>query len=289
MRKFYRLAGAACIAILATLSASAQNYYFNDQGENRVIPTNGNRVIVPQKYRLASLDRTQMKNFLWSLPEEETVKYNRNAAPVLSILKPDGSVARFRVWESSIQEPGLEAKFPDIKTFLGQGIDDPYATIRMDYGPNGFHAQVLTINGSYYIDPYAKGDLENYITYFRTDFRKMGSFLCEVPDDPGYFRDPTVEANCLGTDLRTYRLAVACTGEYAQAPGISAGTNPAILHAAIVTTVNRVVGVYENEVSIRMVLVANNNLVEFLDATTDPFNGNNNANILINESQVVIG
>jgi hypothetical protein len=73
----------------------------------------------------------------------------------------------------------------------------------------------------------------------------------------------------------------------AQAPGISAGTNPVILHAAIVTSVNRVVGVYEKEVATRMILVANNNLVEFLDANTDPFNGNNSAGILINESQTV--
>ncbi|HRF19827.1 MAG TPA: zinc-dependent metalloprotease family protein, partial [Chitinophagaceae bacterium] len=88
--------------------------------------------------------------------------------------------------------------------------------------------------------------------------------------------------------MRTYRLAVACTGEYAQAPGIAAGSNPAILHNAIVTTVNRVTGVYETEVSVRMVLVANNNLIEFLNAATDPFTGNNNANVLINESQTVI-
>ena len=70
---------------------------------------------------------------------------------------PDGRMVRFRVWESSIQEPALEAKFPEIKTFAGHGIDDIYASIRFDIGPRGFHAQVLTINGSYYIDPYSVG------------------------------------------------------------------------------------------------------------------------------------
>jgi hypothetical protein len=88
--------------------------------------------------------------------------------------------------------------------------------------------------------------------------------------------------------LKTYRLAVACTGEYAQAPGIAAGANAALLHAAIVTTVNRVVGVYEIEVAVRMVLVANNNIVEYLVAATDPFTGNDDANTLIDESQTVI-
>ena len=114
-----------------------------------------------------------------------------------------------------------------------------------------------------------------------------GKWTCDVPD---YQPKPTnniITAACRGTELRTYRLAVACTGEYAQAPGINAGTNPAILHAAIVTSVNRVVGVYRTELSISMTLVATNGAVEFLDAATDPFTGNNNANVLINESQTV--
>ena len=244
-------------------------------------------MIVPQKFRTSSMDVSAMKSFLWTLPEEKTIT-NRRQAPVISIPTPDGKSARFYVWESSIQEPGLAAKFPDIKTFLGQGIDDPYATIRMDFGPNGFHAQVLTATGTYYIDPYARGEINNYISYFRTDLQKAGTWLCEVPDNPTSFRGPVTEAACLGTNLRTYRLAVACTGEYAQAPGIAAGSNPTTLHNAIVTTVNRVTGVYEVEVSVRMVLVANNNLIEFLNAGTDPFTGNNNANVLINESQTVI-
>lgn len=288
MRKIYKLCFTVFAGLTVSLSLFAQNRFFTDAGENRTMQTTGQRVIIPQKFRTSSLDVLAMKNFLWSLPKEAAARANRNQMPVIELPMPNGTTAKFRVWESSIQEPGLEAKFPDIKTFAGQGIDDPYATVRLDFGPNGFHAQVLTVNGSFYIDPYARGAVKDYITYFRTDLQKAGTFLCEVPDNPSFSRPENTEAACLGTDLRTYRLAVACTGEYAQAPGISAGANASILHNAIVTSVNRVVGVYEKEVSIRMVLVANNNLVEFLNAATDPFTGNNNANVLINESQTVI-
>src|SRR5690606_29146573 len=146
--------------------------------------------------------------------------------------------------------------------------------------------------GRIYIDPYANGDINHVISYFHVDNKRSYQATCGVDESPLNFASkefPSTEsANCRGTELRTYRLAIACTGEYAQAPGISAGTNPAILHAAIVTTVNRVVGVFEKELSIRVVLVADNNLVEFLNAATDPFNGNNNANLLINESHTVI-
>lgn len=287
MRNLYRHSIAVIILLAFSITGYSQNFFFTDAGENAVLSTKGNRVIVPQKFRSGTLNVQGLKNFLWSLPSEKSIG-DRKLTPVLSLPNPNGTIARFHVWESSIQEPALAAKFPEIKTFLGQGIDDPYATVRMDLGPNGFHAQVLTVNGSYYIDPYARGEADQYVSFFRSNFMKTGTFLCEVPENPTTYRIEQTQAVCLGTELRTYRLAVACTGEYAQAPGINAGSNPAILHNAIVTSVNRVVGVYEQEVAVRMILVANNNLVEFLDAATDPFTGNNNAGVLINESQTVI-
>ncbi len=88
--------------------------------------------------------------------------------------------------------------------------------------------------------------------------------------------------------MRTYRLAVACTGEYAVAATGSATPTMAQTLAKIITSVNRVDGVYETEVAVRLVLVATETMVVFTTASTDPFNGNNNANVLIGESQSVI-
>ena len=122
-----------------------------------------------------------MKIFLWSLPAEKNL-VNRQQAPVLELPMPGGGTARFRVWETSIMEPALEAKFPEIRTFLGQGIDDPYASIRFDYNPYfGFSAQILSVHGDIYIDPFARFDINHYISYYSGDNKRNPEFICNIP------------------------------------------------------------------------------------------------------------
>ena len=84
-------------------------------------------------------------------------------------------------------------------------------------------------------------------------------------------RNNTSGPNPIGDVLRTYRLAVAATGEYTQFHG---GTVEDAL-AAIATTMNRVNGVYERELSSRMILVDSNHLIIFTDPNTDPYGGGN--------------
>jgi Metallo-peptidase family M12B Reprolysin-like len=270
-------------------AVSGQQNFFTDAGENNSFQTLGKREIFPQKYRASSMDVVAMRMFLWSLPSEQNVS-NRKQAPVLSLPMPDGKMAKFNVWESSIMEPGLAAKFPEMRTFAGQGIDDPYATIRFDYNPyTGFHAQILSaITGRIYIDPFAKGDVNHYLSYSTKDYTRDVKFICEFVDsDIQQNRPDQVAAPCLGTTLRTYRLALACTGEYSVAVASPNPPSVALSAAAMLVSVNRVTGVYEQEVSLRMTLISNNNLLIYLDGNTDPYT-NNNGGAMLGENQANI-
>ena len=77
-----------------------------------------------------------------------------------------------------------------------------------------------------------------------------------------------------GPTLRTYRLALAATAEYTafQSRNLPAGStradSVAAAQAAIVTSVNRVVGVYEKELAVRMVLVAGNSQLVYTPRIT---------------------
>lgn len=228
------------------------------------------RVIIPNVYRTFQLNEIKFNNFLHTLPLE-SAGLSAGEWPVLELPKPDGSYARFQVCESPIMEPLLAQRFPEIKTYLGKGIDDPTAYLRFDWTPKGFHAMVLSSEGDWYIDPYYFERSEFYVSYYQRDFGPDESgFHCEfkpetVPSTPAETEITTLT----GETLRTYRLAQATTGEYTNFHG---GTvNQAL--AAVTTSINRVNTVYERDLAVRMVLVNNNNLIIFTNGNTDPYTG----------------
>jgi Metallo-peptidase family M12/Secretion system C-terminal sorting domain len=293
MKKIYTLLFTTLFVFASGFVLQAQTLFFKDINQSAIQAGNAKRVIIPEKYRTVTANITQLKSFLWALPGEKRVA-NKNQAPVLEIPMPNGSIAKFNVWESSVMEPGLETKFPEMKTFAGRGITDPYATIRLDYNPYfGFHAQILSAStGAYYIDPFAKGNTENYISYYKKDLNKNAPFTCETENNNPSINNAVAAGPCRGTELFTYRLALACTGEYATAVCSPNAPTVPVTAAAMLTTVNRVTGVYETEISLRMVLVANNDALIYLNGSTDPYTNNNGGTMLgQNQSNVdaVIG
>jgi hypothetical protein len=211
---------------------------------------------------------------------------------------PDGGFERFRIQHSLVVEPLLLTKYPELgATFRGQGIDDPTATVRLDLLPSGFHSMILSPHGTVMVDPYSKGDTANYISYYKRDVSRTTGFSCDVDTQHAIesiskpkkssvrdfipdFASAAPEVTS-GTQLRTYRLALAATGEYTAAVG--GGTVSGAL-AAQVLIMNRVNGVYERDLSMRMVIVGNNNVIIYTNSATDPYT-NTNGTTMLNENQ----
>ena len=241
--------------------------------------------VQPQRFQGCVLDPIALEETLDRAPLEFTRAALAETA-VLTLPMPDGSFARFRIVESPVMAPELAAKFPQIKTYLGRGIDDPAATLRCDWTPAGFHAQIRSPRGSVYIDPYWQGDRSFYASYYKRDLSAEGrTFECLTAPDHRVTADTTAAAMVprSGDELRTYRLACAATGEYTAFHG---GT---VLDgmSAIVTAINRVTGLYESELAIRMELVSGNADLVYTNSATDPYTnydgysmlGENQANI----------
>jgi hypothetical protein len=261
------LAAPAALVVLAGSAASAQGvkgpWQFLDALPAEVAAKEP--WIRPAVTRSARLDIDLITQALRRAPMEFTA-----ANPLtISLPMPDGTYSRFAVVESPIMEPGLAAQFPEIRTYAGQGIDDPAATVRLDLTPQGFHSQILSPHGAAYIDPCSRQDNRHYSVYYKKDLAPSANgWQCHTMNIPAmraqFGGGPDTPT---GTTLRTYRLVNACTGEYAAFHG---GT-VALAQAAIVTAINRVTGVYEKDFAIRMTLVANNTLVVYTNAGTDPY------------------
>ena len=205
------------------------------------------------------------------------------AAPlVLALPQPDGSSARFALREAPIMEAPLAARYPQIKTYAGVGLDDATATVRVDLTPRGFHAQVLSSSEpGFLIAPVSLTDTRHVLSYYRKDERPavVGKAAgCGFVATPAQEKASTAQvaawragggsaqARATGAQLRTYRLALACTPEYA----LTKGNTTAGVLAAEVVTLNQVVGTFERELAVRLMLVANNDQITFLRGGTPP-------------------
>ncbi len=247
------------------------------------------------------------KNALTAILSGTPLENSKNAFTdyqVMTLPMPDGSFARFRIFESPIMESGLAATFPEIKTYAGHGIDDPSAYVRFDTTKFGFHAMIQSPNGLVLIDPYNSDNKEDtnpdlYVSYLRKDITGLkpnAQCLFKGQDtDISDFKGNDNSGNAIsnrdlpnfnlssGPTLRTYRLAVSTTGEFAQFYG---GTVTGAMNG-LVTIVNRVNGVYEMELGVRMVLINNNNSLIFTNPNTDPFS-NNDGGTLLGQNQSTV-
>ena len=282
------------ILITGISSAFAQNsIQYWQLTSDPVLRNNSERTITPEKYKTFHLSETTFKPLLFSAPVENNTSL-RNSSVIIELPLPDGSIQKFRVVEASIMDNALATAHPDIKTFNVEGIDDPFANGKIDWTIFGFHAMIRRISGDFFVDPYSRNSTAEYISYFVSDFKKdpknqmkedgIRNSL-QLNKGAGNAHRGTNSLLCAGTELRKYRLALACTGEYAiAATGNSTPTTNEIL-SAVTTSINRVDGIYETELGIRMVLIAGEDSLLFGDPNTDPFDGNDDADILIDESQ----
>lgn len=283
MNKYYITLFLFVILFLFDGFINAQNFFYWNEISQVNVQTSGERVITPEKFKVFTLNIPEIKSILNTAPQEKNVQVKISNV-VLSLPLPDGGFGRFKIVESPIMEKGLADKFTEIKTYLGQGIDDPYATVRFDLTPLGFHAMIMTASDMIFIDPYAKGDTYYYISYYKKDYKPFDKqFNCKVIDSKKTnYHSLLKDFSYAEGQLRTYRIAIGATGEYTAYFG---GTVAQGL-AAVVVSLNRVDGVYEREVAVRMILVANNNLIIFTNASTDPYT-NSNGEIMLGQNQVV--
>ena len=228
------------------------------------------RKSIPSHFKVYTINYDEFKNEILSLV--------RTSSTIIDLPTVEG-IQKFSIQEASSLSEGLALKFPMIKSYVAQGIDDPSATARFSFGTDGFHGVIFyTDRPSFYIDPYTK-NYNSYISYSRSSLpQRDHDFSCEV-DEQLDAKEMVVSSQRNADDglLRIFRLALVCSGEYAQFhlndQGIASDASDADKKAAVLSAMNtsmtRINGVYERDLGVRMEIVDNNDQVIFLDAATD--------------------
>lgn len=275
------------IAVLLLLSVSlgANNFYWQPVSEAN-IELQGERQIVPDRYLVFELNIDALLNQLQHAPDEfDPLAFSQRS--VIQLPMPDGSSIPFQMAHSPVMSDKLAAKFPAIDSWSGLSVDHPGMILRIDIGNHGFRGILSTPKGTIYYDAYSSNDLAHYICYYRSNYSGDGhSMICEVE---GHAHEHPGDTDLIqgisdnGDELRIFRMAMACTGEYSSYHG---GTVDEAL-SAIVTTVNRINMVYMRDLSIKFELIDNNDDIIFLNAGSDPYTNNNGGAMLNQNAQTL--
>lgn len=220
--------------------------------------------------KIYSLDINGLKNALAKAPKRLAV--GEKSEIIISFPNSEGKLEHFKVKENSNFDPQLAAKYPDIKSYVGEGLGDSNSTVYFSISPLGLSSmEIYGDKSAVFIEPYTK-DLSTYVVYRKSDKKDdLNKFECTVIDvaQKGVSGIDNLAArpNADDAKLRTFRLALSCTGEYTAYFG---GTKANAL-AAMNNTMTRVNGVFEKDFSARMVLIANNDAVIYTSASSDPY------------------
>ena len=239
-------------------------------------PANARVGIRPGTFKAFTLDSGLLRSTLAKAPPEFSVRAG-GAGVLITLPMPDGKFARFEIEEAPVMEAALAARFPEIKSYRGRGVDDRAASLHLDVNARTFHAQILSPAGAVYIDPYWHLDGSLYMSYAKSALEgDPGRFKCLVDAagaNPEMKRALAVmDGTGSGTALRTYRLACATSVQYSQYHSADPlnPTVPEVL-AALVTMNNRVSGIYETELGIKMVLVKDTPDIISTNANPGPY------------------
>lgn len=279
------------VLMLMSVGMSAQNALWKKASSTEVRGlATAERNSVPQEYELFQLNTPALKNSLANAPE----RFTTVSDVVIELPTNNGDLQRFRVYEASTFAPELQEKHPNIRSYAAQGIDDPTAVARFSVSDIGMNVVITSANYSkMYIDPYTT-DRNYYISYHIDQTTDTSGFVCLVEDDMSprlsieEMENMDQHRNANDGKLRTFRLALACTGEYAQFhlnnQGISSTATDAVKKAAVLSAMNvamtRVNGVYEQDLAVTMVIVPNNEDIIYLNANTDPYTNNSGVTML---------
>jgi len=226
----------------------------------------------PKEYKLFDINEASFKNELLTIVDKKSVK----RSTIITLPNADGNSEDFELTEASNFDSTLQARFPEIRSYSGKGINDKSATVKLSISPDGIQSMVFRVGReNEFIEPYSE-DKKTYAS-FRSQ-RKAGAipWNCSTVDKQliSSLNQQVIGSGLTarsGADLKTLRLAQSCNGEYAKYFGATDSTQVAKVLAAYNATLTRCNGVYEKDLALHLNLIDASTNVIYYNASTDPY------------------
>ena len=185
-------------------------------GDSRVSPSHIDNRVDADKVQNFELKMSALKYNLSKARKESVIEAN---LVKMEFPNDAGELVTFYIKEAPVMDDKLSNRFPNNKSYKGYGVNDPSLKIRFSVNVLGLHAMIVDKeNQVQYINP-ADVNKSYYKIYNRRDMDPAEiDFYCAVEKSTEL--KTSSAALDLGTPndlkLRTYRLALAGTGEYSQ-------------------------------------------------------------------------
>jgi hypothetical protein len=230
------------------------------------------RTSFPTEFKLFQLNLDSFRQVLKASPD----RFSGAKGVLISLPNAEGNLERYEMFESSNFEPALQAQFPEIRSYVGVGVDDKSSQIRLSAAPNGIQAMFFRADRrDEFIESYS-ADGSVYAVYVSKRDKAKLPFTCSTADVELFNDVTTTNKSALSDNgsYKTMRLALSCTAEYANYFGATSAATIGLALTAMNNTMARVNGICELDLAIHMNLVANEAAIIFYDTATDPYDAN---------------
>ncbi len=253
------------------------------------------KTATPTQYKLFKVNFDGIVADLATAPQ----RFSNNESLVLKFPTAEGKLVDYVIQEASTMDPILQAKFPEIRSYVGYQKGNKSNSIRFSVSPyDGVNVMYFSEGKTSYMDVYSQ-DKSTYMVFDRDALPAPSEkFICGYEDAPGQDAALVADSQKLVQDgqWRNYRLAISTTMEYSRyhinRAGLATGTmaeKKAAVMAAMNTTMTRVNGVYEKTISLTMTMIPNNDVLLSIDVDAyGPGFTNNSGSTLLNENQAFI-
>ena len=172
----YKLLSVALLAI-TSLSFGQQKGSFWNKTTQKSSSASENKLQLPEK-NLFSLDLASLKASLQNSPKRSELS---KSSIIVSMPNGDGQMETFSVYENSNMEPALAARYSDIKSYVGIGIDNPTSSVYFSISPLGFRSMTINADKSaVFVEPITN-DNSVYSVYKKADkIQSLSHFDCAV-------------------------------------------------------------------------------------------------------------